>query len=172
VQTYIARQSNGISLRQNVYHGGQRSILQLEKLIDSALLTGSSATEIAKIAYDFIRPEVPGGASSAAMRLGRTELNNAFHRETINHWSLNPFVTGMKWNLSSSHPEGDVCDELAHDTHYSGGDPGVFKQGDVPGKPHPQCFCYIIPVTISDDELVRNFKAGKYDSWTESQLAP
>jgi hypothetical protein len=99
------------------------------------------------------------------MRLGRTELNNAFHTTTQRLYEKQPWVTAMKWNLSSSHPEGDICDEYAFDAHIPHGEAGVWRKGDVPSKPHPNCLCFTTPVTVSDDEFAKQFTDGKYDEY-------
>jgi hypothetical protein len=108
--------------------------------------------------------------SYAAMRLGRTELNNAFHTTTRNHWAATPFVPYMKWSLSGSHPRPDICNGYAEDTHVRNGEAGVFDANEVPDKPHPQCLCYVSPVTMDDDEFVQQFHAGRFDSWVDQQL--
>jgi hypothetical protein len=170
IDSLVSRGMNGIPLSQQVYRTSVASGQQLDRYINAMLLNGSSAREIAKGVRGFIDPFTPGGASYAAMRLGRTELNNAFHRTSVRLNADNPFVEYMKWNLSESHPRPDQCNDYAYGVHMRGGEQGVFRKDEVPGKPHPQCFCYVSAVTLDDDEFVRNFHKGKYDSWINDKL--
>lgn len=139
----------------------------VDRLINSALARGLSAREMALEVRRYVSPSTPGGTSYAAMRLGRSEVNNSFHAATVEHWSESPFVTGMKWNLSRSHPRADTCDDYAHEDHDRLG-AGIFRKENVPPKPHPQCFCYVVPSTPDDDEIVANFIAGRYNSFLSS----
>jgi hypothetical protein len=79
------------------------------------------------------------------MRLARTELNNAFHLSQIYSFYDRPYILGVKWNLSESHPRPDECNEYAQGDHVGMGS-GVFRVQDTPAKPHPNCFCYLTPV--------------------------
>jgi len=152
-----------IPLSERVYKTQALSNGWLDRAINDALAAGTSARGLAKNVMQFISPDTPGGASYAAMRLGRTELNNAFHATSVQHYNEVPWIEGVQWSLSGSHPRPDECNEYAESEHFRGGDAGVFKPGDVPSKPHPNCLCYISPVDLGEDEFVKNFGAGKYD---------
>ena len=162
VEAYMAKTANGIPLSGNVYHAKQLASGQVDKEVGRGILQGFSARQIADSVKDMIRPDVPGGVSYAAMRLGRTELNNAFHTAQIAHHKDNPFVSGQKWNLSGSHPRPDDCNRFAEDSHFKGGDAGVFKPDQVPGKPHPNCLCYLTAVTISEKDFIDGMVNGQY----------
>lgn len=170
IDNLLARGAAGIPLSQQVYRTSVASGQQLDRTLNALILNGASAREIATRVKGFIDPATAGGASYAAMRLGRTELNNAFHTVSKTHYQDNPFIDGVKWSLSSSHPKADQCDEYAHGVHFRGGEPGVFKPDDLPSKPHPQCFCFMEPTMIDDDEFVKQFKNGKYDRYIDKQL--
>jgi hypothetical protein len=156
----MSRSTNGIRLSERVY--GQQNLAtgRVSQMIDSGLIAGKSAREIAKDAMGFISPSTPGGASYAAMRLGRTELNNAFHTTAVKQWGSSPFVEAMKWNTSGSHTVSDECDALNGQ---------IFKKSEVPGKPHPQCFCYITAEAIDEDEMVRRYATGEFDAYLEER---
>lgn len=169
VDAYIARTENGLPLSKNVYNAQARSNGWIDREINRSILLGEGHDKLAKRVSSLIRPDVPGGVSYAANRLARTELNNAFHRTQINQREGEPWTAGMKWSLSGSHPEGDVCDDYAFSAHYAHGEAGVFKVGDVPGKPHPNCLCYLTTVQVSDEEMVKRFMAGQYDTYIDEQ---
>lgn len=170
VRAYQARNENGIPLAQSVYKTQVLSNGYVDRTVNRGILLGKSAREIAKDVQGMINPATPGGVSYAAMRLGRSELNNAFHQAQKGIRAEDPFVTGMKWNLSSSHPENDVCNDYANDVHFKGGDQGVYKPTEVPGKPHPHCFCYLTSVVVDDDEFINSFLNGKYNTYIDKKV--
>lgn len=170
VPTLIARGVNGVPLAQSVY--GTRNIADgyVDRVINRGILLGKSARQIANDVRGLIRPDVRGGVSYAAYRLGRTELNNAFHRTHTDLADEQPWVFGMQWHLSRSHPRPDKCNEYAEGVHYRGGEPGVFQSGEVPSKPHPQCLCYVTNVQVEEDEFIDRLVAGDYDDYLDRTL--
>jgi len=164
LDSYISRRHYSHTLSERVYRNGRKSVTAVESIINQALLQGRSATEIARLVRSYINPRTPGGLSYAAMRLGRTELNNAFHETSIRMASEDPFVARMRWNLSGSHPKPDICNELASKVNRRGWGPGEYSVGEVPRKPHPQCLCFTTTVPISEEAFLRNLNAGKYDN--------
>lgn len=133
-------------LSPRVYRDYLRSAQAIEDIIRSSIIQGSSAKGLARLVLRFVSPSTPGGASYAAMRLARTEINNAFHQQQIRSgqkW----WVEGIKWNLSGSHPRPDQCNVYATENG------GVFPPKEVPGKPHPQCLCFLTYDTMSPDQF-------------------
>jgi hypothetical protein len=151
-------------LSQRVYRSELWLRGQLEHKINSALARGLGPHEFAKEARDWISPNTPGGVRYASLRLARTEINNAFHAVAVNNSAEKPWVSGVKWNLSRSHPKADLCDAIAGDDGNGMGE-GVFPPKDVPRKPHPQCFCFVTPVVIDEDEFIDQLVAGTYDGY-------
>jgi hypothetical protein len=165
VQTVMARlQISQRTLSSQVYVTAAGVNSQVDKAINSALARGLSAREFAREVKQFVNPNTPGGASYAAMRLARTEINNAFHATTIQRFQSAIFVDNVEWNLSSSHPEGDHCDTLADESPY--------PKRSVPEKPHPQCFCFLTAEMPSEDDFIDNLFAGKYDeaNWSDDVM--
>ena len=153
-----------IDLSPQVYKNEQLMVGNIDKVVNNGILLNKSAREIATDVRVYIRPDTPGGVSYAAQRLGRTELNNAFHETTRRNAEAQPWVEGMKWHLSGSHPRPDECNRYAEQDSYRMGE-GVYPSSRVPSKPHPQCFCYISAVTKPNDEFIDELFAGKYDSF-------
>lgn len=153
--------STNRSLSERVY--GSQNLAQrlVQNKIESGLARGLSAAEMAKEIRGLIRPDVPGGVSYAAKRLARTEINNAFHYQQILDALEKPWVSGMQWMLSGSHPAEDICDKIAKD-HSKGKEAGIYNKDAVPDKPHPQCLCSLIPVTMDQDEFMEGLLAGKF----------
>lgn len=163
LRTYLARAQHGLTLSERVYRNGQVASGRIERIVGNGVLRGASAREIARDVAGLINPNIPGGVSYAAMRLGRTELNNAFHHASNEQYAANPFISMVSWQLSASHPRADSCDDLAAS--------GPYDPTNVPDKPHPQCLCYTTPQVMGKAELVRRFRAGEFDSWAAGQVA-
>lgn len=168
VDNIRSRYINDISLSPSVYRNAQLAQGLVDRAVNRGILTNASSREIARDVRDLIRPDVRGGISYAAKRLGRTELNNAFHETSRRSAAAQPWVEGMKWYLSGSHPRPDECNDYADQNNYGMGN-GVYPSALVPGKPHPQCLCYIAPVTQSDKEFLDKLLGGEYDSFLFSE---
>ena len=164
VESLISRRTNGFPLAERIYANGTLGIKQAARIVERELVLQRSAREIARQVKGLYNPDVPGGQSYAAKRLARTEINNAHHSTTIRQSQDRPWVKAMKWNLSSSHPRADSCDDYAKKDHYKMGR-GVYKKGDTPRKPHPQCLCYLTHVQVDEDEFINSLVGGKYDPW-------
>lgn len=169
LDSYISRKENTFALSRRVYGNYNLWTNKVDRQISLGLLEGQSAQEIANRVRGLIDPKVMGGVKYAAMRLGRTELANAFHFTTIRHTREQPWVRGYRWNRSRSHRHSDVCDEYANDDHDNLG-PGVFKKANVPDKPHPQCMCYVTVVGMNEDDWVKAYKAGRFNSYFATRV--
>lgn len=152
IESMFARIPRELSNR--VYRNASLASGAVHALIREGLVSGLSARELATSVYRHISPSTPGGVSYAAMRLARTEINNAFHERQIEA-AKRPGVKAVKWNLSSSHKVPDKCNVYAAHKPYA--------IGDVPDKPHPQCFCYLTYVVMNPDEFAKALEAGKFD---------
>ena len=157
-------------LSQRIYVNDVWLGSRIDKQISSLLAQGKSARDFAADAAGWFDPNVPGGVRYASMRLARSEINNAFHAVSVQQVQDKPWVNGMKWNLSGSHPKADICDQYAKEDHDKLG-PGVFPKEDVPRKPHPHCYCYVTPAQIDEDEFLDSLVNGKYDKWIDKQRA-
>ena len=161
--------SSYIPLSSSVWRNQSRSTSTVNRIINSALAEGTSARELAKRVRQYVDPNTAGGVRYAALRLARTEINNAFHAAQVKEAQEEPWVIGVEWNLSRSHPERDECNDYAEQVHYPGGDPGVFLPEEVPVKPHPNCLCFTTPATPDREEFLDNLLAGRYDDYLEKE---
>ena len=164
VENIRSRYISQIDLSDSVYKHKVLTVGQVDRVVNNGLLLGKSSREIATDVRHLIRPDVRGGVSYAAQRLGRTELNNAFHETTRRNAAAQPWVEGMKWHLSGSHPRPDECNRYAEQDSYRMGE-GVYPSERVPTKPHPQCLCYISSITKKNDDFLDDLFGGKYDSF-------
>jgi hypothetical protein len=143
------------ALSSRVYHTGQHTMANVEDTIRSGILRNLSAEELAREVHRYIDPATHGGASYAALRLARTEINNAFHTRQIEN-GRRPEVSAIVWNLSGSHKVPDKCNVYAKHREY--------QPDDVPDKPHPQCLCYLTYDLASADDLMTAFENGDFDA--------
>lgn len=140
-------------LSRNVYRHAALESGKIDKMIRAGIVQGLSAKELAKSVEKYISPKVKGGVAASALRLARTELNNAFHDEQVQVAKDKPWVRGPKWNLSKTHSNDDDCDELAKG-HSVNCPAGVYRADEVPDKPHPNCLCYLTYDVVSEDAMV------------------
>lgn len=153
MRTFLSRGKNGIGLSQRVYRTRQLAQGFVDRQINRVVLQGGGWQELARSVRPLIDPNTPGGVSYAAKRLARTELNNAFHTTQRDLAEQNPFVLGVRWNLSRSHPTEDKCDEYARG-HSKGKPAGIYLPGECPDKPHPQCLCFTTNEMMEEDDFL------------------
>lgn len=153
------------TLSRRVYHSKQLADGSISRTINSSLARGDSVAGLAKKVKDSIRPDTPGGVGYAAKRLARTEINNAYHAQSIIQNEEKPWVESVSWHLSKSHPNspGDLCEVYARQ--------GIFPKERVPAKPHPNCFCYTTPNLVDFETFQKNFIAGMYNGWLQDNDA-
>lgn len=161
----LAKGANGISLSRQVYRTQALATGLVDRVVQTGLLLQHGAKEIARDASRLINPNVPGGVSYAAMRLARTELNNAFKTAQEQRYVDEPWTQGMRWNLSGSHPRPDECNVYADEDQHGLG-AGVFPVGKRPLS-HPNCLCFLTPVQADEDQFIEAFLAGQYDNYLE-----
>jgi hypothetical protein len=150
----MREQSSKRPLSTQVYNTKSLTNGWVDDLVNVGLVKGQSAAQLAVAVRKFISPTTPGGVSYAARRLARTEINNAFHASSIDRYRRSGIVDEVDWHLSSSHPEGDICDDYVSN--------GPYDVNEVPEKPHPHCFCFITPRLPSRKDFIDNLLAGKY----------
>lgn len=144
---------NGYRLSDRIWNVAATERRRLDVYLDTAIREGRGALRMSRELEQFLIPgqslpetNAPYGttASFDAMRLARTEIARAHGHATEASAAMNPFVTGLKWNLSARHPRYDICDE------YARGGPngdGTYALGEAPAYPaHPQCICFLTNV--------------------------
>ena len=80
-----------------------------------------------------------------ALRLTRTEVNDAYRSSDFERWSTTPFVIGIDIILSNNHPRYDICDTLV------GPYPAGYKHRGF----HAQCLCPAVPRLASPADFDR-----------------
>lgn len=149
------------TLSKQVYKTKQLTAGWVDDIINRGLVSGWSAKQLSDAIIPSISPNVRGGVSYAANRLARTEINNAYHAASWDRYNRSAIVEEVEWLLSSSHPEDDICNDYAAES--------PFKKNAVPAKPHPNCYCYIVPRLPAEEEFLERLFAGEYgdEPWAD-----
>ena len=81
-----------------------------------------------------------------AERIARTEISRAWSEGFWVKQYNDSDVVGVRWRLSSRHPQVDICDFHANANLYAMG-PGIYPKGANPPHPaHPHCTCRLTQV--------------------------
>lgn len=148
-------------LSKRVYKSEALATKQVDKVVNRNIAIGASAADLARDVRDLISPNTPGGVSYRAKTLARTEINNAFHAQSINDMQNRPWIQQAQWNLSKSHGEqGCVCESYARTR--------LFPVDRVPKKPHPGCLCTVTPDMPDLETALKDFMSGQYSPWLPS----
>lgn len=151
---------NGYRLSDRVWNVATLTRRQIDAFMEEGIREGKGALQMSRELRQFLTPgeslrrtDKPYGtsASFSGMRLARTEITRSSNEAHRTSAAMNPFVSGMKWNLSARHPRIDICDD------YARGGPngdGVYAIEDYPTIPHPQCLCRSSNVLIEDPDAV------------------
>ena len=143
------------------------------EILSSGIARGQSAIDMSRSLKTFLidpsispkwttgmKPSVSGRGTINynALRLARTEINNSYREARIIANAASPVTSGVKWNLSNSHPKKDICDEYAEADLYELGK-GVYPADKVPID-HPNGLCFLTDVLRPPSE----WDKPKYDS--------
>lgn len=87
-----------------------------------------------------------------AVRIARNEINNAYREADRMRREQLDFVTGVRINLSPSHPRYDICDELV----------GDYPKGTIFTGFHPNCLCYTTSKLLPKSQFARMLRGQSY----------
>lgn len=144
---------DGLKISDRVWRTSEAARNSIRTIVEDATVRGQSARTTAKQVEKYLQPGVGKAhkdeirrrlgiskdVSHQAMRLARTEMNNAFHEGMVAATQHSPGYRGIYWRLSAQHVVFDVCTDMAAD--MSNGEPGFYPKGHEPVRPHPQCMC-------------------------------
>lgn len=104
------------------------------------------APEVAKSVGNLFKPTAPKNIVFNAKRILITETNRINRHSFRLTCGQTPGVIGMRFNLSSSHPRHDICDEFAMDNSHGLGPGGYPLDNLPPNSAHPLCICFESPI--------------------------
>lgn len=155
---------NGYRLSDRIWNTADATRRQIDQMVREAINTGMSAERLARQLEQFLVPgraqlrtRRPYGrdASADAMRLARTELSRAHAQAAYISAYMNPYVGGIDWALSPSHPKSDVCDSYA--TIGMGGGrlrPAYAMSAARLPPAHPHCLCRVQTAMLDTPQTV------------------
>lgn len=170
------RYNDGFNLSDRVWRIQEYTQKGILDITIQGIMSGISAVELAKQVEGFLLKRGPawttgikrsvtgrGTVAYNALRLARTEINQAYHWAQKEMAKENPMLIGQKWNLSNSHPTDwppsaaymgypEICDYRAHHDHHGLGE-GVFPPGEAPPD-HPNGLCYLTDVWKPVEEIL------------------
>ena len=174
------RWNDGFKLSDRVWKMNQLMNDNVKHMVEDCVNQGKSAVNFAKAVEQYlekpgpawttgIKPSITGRGSVKfnALRIARTETNQAYQKAQNLSDKNSVIVKGTKWNLSSSHPTvwppsaayngyPEICDYRAKHNHHGLG-PGVFPPGKAPSD-HPNGLCYLTSELYQGEELVNRIK--------------
>ncbi len=148
---------DGLKISDRVWRASESARNSVRIIVEDAVARGQDARTTAKQVQQYLQPgvfrahkfdirqrlRIDTDVSYQAMRLARTEMNNAFHEGTIVANQYSPGYRGIYWMLSDAHVVPDICTDMAADMSH--GEPGFYPKGKEPVRPHPSCMCHILP---------------------------
>ena len=170
------RHNDGFNLSNRIWRIQEYTQKGILDITTQGIMSGISAVELAKQLEGFLLKRGPawttgikrsvtgrGTVAYNALRLARTEINQAYHWAQKEMAKENPLLIGQKWNLSNSHPTDwppsaaymgypEICDYRANHDHHGLGE-GVFPPGEAPPD-HPNGLCYLTDVWKPVEEIL------------------
>ncbi|MBX3081705.1 MAG: hypothetical protein KF716_08715 [Anaerolineae bacterium] len=151
---------NGYTLSDRIWRAGTATRTKLDAMLTDAIRNGASASDLAKMVEAYLVPGRLGkrtnrpygrDASYDGMRLARTEISRAHNYASYAASAVNPYVRGIDFKLSISHPRMDICDDKATIgmTGERLKDPYPVNAA-VLAPIHPHCLCVNMPALIDD----------------------
>ena len=166
---------DGLKISDRVWRTSEAARNSVRMIVEDAVVRGQDARKTARLVQQYLQPGVwkalkletrrrlgvGTDVSYQAMRLARTEMNNAFHEGMVAANQHSPGYRGIYWRLSGGFRVPDVCDDMAADMSY--GEPGFYPKGFEPVRPHPNC----VPAgtVVSGSKVI-----GSTTRWYEGEI--
>jgi len=178
---------DGYTLSSRCWQIGGDYQTQITRLIASGQAQGRSIAEISRDIGDYTTGGVktlPGGYTQAkygdlvvknvdwrALRLVRSEMGQSQQVSAVAQGRANPACTGWyDWVRINTAQHDCECSSLAAN--------GPYKEANVPGYPHPQCFCAVRPRLMDLNQFeadLARWESGEsvayLDEWYRTQYA-
>ena len=170
------RYNDGFNLSDRIWRIQEYTQKGILDITTQAIMSGTSAVELSEQLEGFLLKRGPawttgikrsvtgrGTVAYNALRLARTEINQAYYWAQKEMAKENPLLIGQKWNLSNTHPTDwppsaaymgyqEICDYRANHDHHGLGE-GVFPPGEAPPD-HPNGLCYLTDVWKPVEEIL------------------
>jgi hypothetical protein len=181
LEAFISRSNNSVTLADTVWNISKQARAELETHLGIGIVNGDSAVIISQrirqylnnptalfrrvrdkkgnlIASKAMIDNAPGqgvynSAFKNALRVARTETNQAYLLSDHLRWQQNDLVFGVQISLSSQHPDykfPEICEELE----------GEYPKDFIFIGWHPQCLCHATPVLMPKEDFRSYLRSG------------
>ena len=188
VEAMWSRSRYGLTLNDHIWNKNENYRKHINKLLTTGVATGENCVTVARAMEKYIKKSrtsfaegypnmmermqgsIPKDISYEALRLARTEMTSAFGMGVTKSASLNPSNKGVRFILSASHPEYDICDVHCNLDDYGLG-PGGYPLDEAPDYPfHPNCLCIMTQINEEPDDFLARLKAWDKDPSSQPDL--
>lgn len=188
VEAMWSRSRYGLKLSEQIWNKNKNYRKNINKLLVSGVSTGEDCVTVARSLEKYVKKgaksfakdypnmskrmqgRVPQDINYEALRLARTEMTSAYGLGTTKSATLNPSNRGLKFMLSASHPEYDICDVHCGRDDYNLG-PGGYPIDKAPDYPfHPNCLCIMTQLNEEPDSLLERLKEWDKDPSSQPDL--
>jgi hypothetical protein len=165
---------DGLKLSDRLWNLSVLTRQAVENTIAAGLASGESSRDIAKRLQSVLQSEGVDTPLYRTMRIARSETNNAFKNAHLRSvidpvtGGMKSYILGIRWSLSTSHKDADMCDLYA--AHDEGLGPGIYRPDTLPVS-HPQCMCYTSSVLSEFPEVGLNEMEPDTSAVPESMVA-
>lgn len=152
---------DGLQLSDRLWNLENNGVDKIRKIILQGIIDGKTVNQIAVELEHQINESMRSGASYAAIRLARTEVQYVYHKALKDIFSVSPWVQKVQVKISEGHKHKDICDLIVEQGENGN---GIYNAEDVNLPFHPNCMCYLKPILTSIENLkqkVRLWKNGK-----------
>ena len=148
--------ADGLKLADRLAQLSDETGKTVSQLVVDAIMNGHTEDELAKKLKDLFTANNVDNPKYRALRIARTELNNAHRRAQylalINEdGTVKDYVKGVAWRLSPAHSIPCFCDILASQD-VDGLGPGNYDVLNAPESPHPMCLCSTITILVGQED--------------------
>ena len=160
---------DGLKLSTRVWILKRRARNEIQRIINDTVIQGDASSsrvmtqrlaKLLKPGRIGIRTRLHGrNVSFDAARLLRTERTLAYRQADSMAVNANGGAIGIKWNIVNDNRTTTICKNLNSQDIWGLG-AGVYKIGNEPYNPHPQCRSWPTEVAVSSKQFVDSWIAG------------
>lgn len=183
-----SRSRYGLKLNDHIWNKNINYRKNINTILTSGVATGEDCVTVARALEKYVKNgkttfakdypnmmarmggRVPEDISYEALRLARTEMTSAYGMGTMKSATLNPVNRGVRFILSASHPEYDICDIHCGLDDYGLGQ-GGYPIDSAPDYPfHPNCLCIMTQINEDPATLLDRLRAWEDDPFSQPDL--
>jgi len=188
VEAMWSRSRYGLKLSDYIWNKNQNYRRNISRILVTGVATGEDCVTVARALEKYVKQggktfakdypnmmarmqgRVPEDICYETLRLARTEMTSAFGMATMKSAAMNPNNKGVRFILSASHPEYDICDVYTQADDYGLG-PGGYPIEHAPDYPfHPNCLCIMTEIQEDINTTIERVSNWAKDPESDPQL--